>query len=54
MVRRSPQESDAHYIIGLIHELARRDDLAEPFFRQARQLNPDEYMPRARLLQERL
>ena len=26
--------------------LTRRDDLAEPFFRQARQLNPDEYMPR--------
>ena len=46
VVRRSPQEADAHYIVGLIHELARRDDLAEPFFRQDRQLNPDEYMPR--------
>ncbi len=46
VVKRSPNEADAHYILALIHELERRDDRAEPFFRRARQLNPDDYMPR--------
>lgn len=46
VIRRSPEQSDAQYIVGLIHELERRDDLAQPYFRMARQLNPDEYMPR--------
>ena len=46
VIRRAPEQSDAQYVVGLIHELQRRDDLADPYFRMARQLNPDEYMPR--------